>query len=85
MKVTEQFEKEITPFFWIEHEESASVCLNVGEYLQEIFDTRADEGFEGNSYWQKGIPEQPEDMDAYDALKKQIMEKYRLKEPFEWE
>lgn len=50
MKVTEQFEKEITPFFWIEHEESASVCLNVGEYLQEIFDTRADEGFEGNGY-----------------------------------
>lgn len=36
MKVTEQFEKEITPFFWVEHEESASVCLNVGEYLQEI-------------------------------------------------
>ena len=50
MKVTEQFEKEITPFFWIAHEESASVCLNVGEYLQEIFDTRADEGFEGNGY-----------------------------------
>lgn len=50
MKVTEQFEKEITPFFWVEHEESASVCLNVGEYLQEIFDTRADEGFEGNGY-----------------------------------
>jgi len=23
-------------------------------------------------------------MDAYDVLKKQIMEKYRLKEPFEW-
>ena len=39
----------------------------------------------GNGYWQKGIPEQPEDMDAYDALEKQIMEKYRLKEPFEWE
>lgn len=50
MKVTEQFEKEITPFFWVEHEESASVCLNVGEYLQEIFDTRAGEGFEGNGY-----------------------------------
>ena len=50
MKITEQFEKEITPFFWVEHEESASVCLNVGEYLQEIFDARADEGFEGNGY-----------------------------------
>lgn len=50
MKFTEQFEKEITPFFWVEHEESASVCLYVGEYLQEVFDTRADEGFEGNGY-----------------------------------
>ena len=39
----------------------------------------------GDGYWQKGIPAQPEDMDAYDALEKQIMEKYRLKEPFEWE
>lgn len=56
MKVTEQFEKEITPFFWVEHEESASVCLNVGEYLQEIFDTRADEGFEGNGYvWTNSV------------------------------
>lgn len=36
MKVTEQFEKEITPFFWIEHEESASVCLNVGEYYKRF-------------------------------------------------
>lgn len=50
MKITEQFEKQIAPFFWVELEESASVCLNVGEYLQEIFDTRADEGFEGNGY-----------------------------------
>lgn len=50
MKITEQFEQEITPFFWVAHEESASVCLNVGEYLQEVFDTRADEGFEGNGY-----------------------------------
>ena len=28
---------------------------------------------------------QPEDMDAYFALEKQIMEKHHLKEPFEWE
>ena len=46
----EEFEKEIAPFFWVEHEESASACLNVGEYLQEIFNTREDEGFEGNGY-----------------------------------
>lgn len=33
----------------------------------------------------KGIPAQPEDMDAYESLEKKIMEKYDLKEPFEWE
>ena len=38
----------------------------------------------GNGYWQKGIPAQPEDMDAYEALEKKIMEKCHLKEPFEW-
>lgn len=50
MKMTNQFEREITPFFWVEHEESASACLNVGEYLQEVFDIRAEEGFEGSGY-----------------------------------
>ncbi len=50
MKITKEFEKEIAPFFWVEHEESASVFLNAGEYLQEIFDTREDEGFEGSGY-----------------------------------
>lgn len=40
----------LTPFFWVEHENSVSVCLNVGQYLQEVFDTRADEGFEGGGY-----------------------------------
>ena len=39
----------------------------------------------GNGYWwEKGIPAQPEDMDAYESLEKKIMEKYDLKEPFEW-
>lgn len=28
----------------------ASVCLNVGTYLQEVFETRAEEGFEGSGY-----------------------------------
>lgn len=50
MKITEQFKKDITPFFWVQYEEGASVCLNAGEYLQEVFDTRADEGFEGSGY-----------------------------------
>ena len=40
----------------------------------------------GNGYWwEKGIPAQPEDMDAYEALEKKIMEEFDLKEPFEWE
>ncbi|MBS6217530.1 MAG: hypothetical protein KH704_11490 [Clostridiales bacterium] len=38
----------------------------------------------GNGYWQRGIPARPEDMDSYAALEKQIMEKYNLQEPFEW-
>lgn len=45
--------EDIMPFLWIEHENRMSVCLNVGEYLQDVFDTRADEGCEGNGYdWQ---------------------------------
>ena len=39
----------------------------------------------GNGYWwEKGIPTQPEKMDTDEALEKKIMEKYHLKEPFEW-
>lgn len=44
------FETIISPFFWTEHENSVSICLNVGEYKTEIFETREDEGFEGNGY-----------------------------------
>ncbi|WP_291287084.1 immunity 51 family protein [Flavobacterium sp.] len=40
----------IDPFFWVEHENSVSVCLNVGDYKTEIFETREEEGFEGNGY-----------------------------------
>lgn len=50
MEITENFERTIAPFFWVDHDESASVCLNVGEYLQDVFDGRADNGFEGNGY-----------------------------------
>ena len=51
MIITDEFEKEIAPFFWVEQSESVSVCLNVGdEYLQEIFATREEEGFIGNGY-----------------------------------
>lgn len=44
------FEEIIIPFFWVEHDNGASVYLNVGEYLQDVFATREDEGFEGNGY-----------------------------------
>lgn len=37
-------------FFLVEDDEITSVCLNVGEYLKDIFGTRANEGFEGNGY-----------------------------------
>ena len=47
---TNDFEIKIQPFFWVDHELTASVCLNVGEYKAEIFEAREDEGFEGNGY-----------------------------------
>lgn len=51
MKITEEFEKEIAPFCWVEHSTHVSVCLSVEDgYLQEIFDTREEEGFIGNGY-----------------------------------
>lgn len=47
-------QQQITPFIWMEHDDNFSVCLmDVGHYKQTIFDSRADEGFEGNGYdWQ---------------------------------
>ncbi len=45
-----EFLEKIKPFFWAEYENSVSVCLTVGEYLNEVFETRADEGFEGGGY-----------------------------------
>lgn len=47
MEITEQFEKEIAPFTWSEYKETASVCLDAGMYLQEVFD---EVGFEGSGY-----------------------------------
>lgn len=46
----EDLEKRIAPFFWVEGRDTNSLCLNVGEYKAEIFETREDEGFEGNGY-----------------------------------
>lgn len=50
MSITPEFKREIAPFFWVEYSGGTSVCLNVGEYLQDVFATRANEGFEGNGY-----------------------------------
>lgn len=48
------FHTQIHPFKWVEHDNSASVIMSdVGDYKQFIFDSRADEGFEGSGYdWQ---------------------------------
>ncbi|MDD2268202.1 MAG: Imm51 family immunity protein [Eubacteriales bacterium] len=45
-----EFFKKIEPFYWVEHEECFCVCLEVGDYKAELFNTRSDEGFEGNGY-----------------------------------
>ena len=45
------FNETIKPFFWVEHKESYSVCLDAdGVFKQEVFDMRGDEGFLGNGY-----------------------------------
>ena len=44
-------EKELAPFIWCKDEDSVSVILaDVGSYKNEIFESRADEGFEGGGY-----------------------------------
>lgn len=50
MEIEEKFKNEIAPFFWVGYEGGNSVCLTAGEYLQDVFDTRAEEGFEGSGY-----------------------------------
>ncbi|MDL2218608.1 immunity 51 family protein [Christensenellaceae bacterium OttesenSCG-928-M15] len=44
------FQQAIRPFFYVEHENTASICLNVGGYKDELFESREEEGFEGNGY-----------------------------------
>jgi hypothetical protein len=47
------FKEKIKPFTWVEHESSVSVIMDVGDYKNEIFEAREDEGFEGGGYdWQ---------------------------------
>ena len=58
--------------------DGTEMCIRDRPYYWAMF------FYYGNGYWQKGIPAQPEDMDAYEALENKIMEKYDLKEPFIW-
>lgn len=44
------FEDKIKPFGWVEQDTGFSLLLEVGEYKNEVFETRADEGFEGGGY-----------------------------------
>ena len=37
----------------------------------------------GNMYWEKGIPAQPDDLDAYFELENSIIRKYGLRYPIE--
>ena len=37
----------------------------------------------GEAYWEKGIPAQPDDLEAYFELENSIMKHYNLNEPFE--
>ena len=37
----------------------------------------------GEAYWEKGIPAQPDDLEAYFELENIIMKHYNLNEPFE--
>lgn len=43
-------EEELAPFKLIVHDNSVSVILDVGEYKEDLFRLREDEGFEGNGY-----------------------------------
>lgn len=46
-----EVEEKISPFALVAHNNgSISMILNVGSYKHEIFQTRAEEGFEGNGY-----------------------------------
>ena len=47
------FKEKIKPFSWVEYDTGFSLLLTVGEYKNEVFESRADEGFEGGGYdWQ---------------------------------
>ena len=46
----DQFDKQIYPFTWADHENGSSLCLEAGIYHQDLSDQREDEGWPGNGY-----------------------------------
>ena len=47
---TKHFKSKIAPFFWVNHEDQFSVCLVQENTNKNFFETREEEGFEGNGY-----------------------------------
>lgn len=47
---SEAFAKAIAPFVFFECEGSYTLSVEAGDYLMDLFATRADEGFMGNGY-----------------------------------
>ena len=54
MEISEKFRQEIAPFCWSEYQGTASVCLDAGFYLQQVWE---DGGFEGSGYDWEVLPE----------------------------
>lgn len=43
------FERDIAPFFWVDTDNSFSLCLSAGErFIREVFASRSREGFRGS-------------------------------------
>lgn len=48
---SENFKRKIEPFRWTSNDEQSTLYLEAGNgYLEEVFASRADEGFLGNGY-----------------------------------
>ena len=48
--MNEELKNKLKPFFWVEHDNSVSLCHSVSGFKDEIFESRVDDGFEGNGY-----------------------------------
>ena len=46
----DDWKERIKPFEWMQHDNEFCVCLEACDYLQNVFNTRSEEGFEGNGY-----------------------------------